>query len=110
MLLLKIIIIILSIIFFVFIIAVCFSAGLMRGLKIMSVRDLKRSAFETVVVQKVFKDDPNVDPFFYSLYLKDKRKEEADAFKKEVVRLQKEIAVNKTLSKPQKKKKSNGKK
>ena len=99
MLLLKIIfIIILSIIVIIVLIAIGFAAGIMRGLKIMSIKGLKRTPFEEVVVKKVFDGNPDVDPFLYSLYLKDKRKEEATLFKEEVVALKQQIADNKSYA------------
>ena len=87
--------------------AVAYAGGLMRGLKIMSIKDMKRTNFENSVCAKVFNGDPNVDAFFYSVYLKDKRKEETDTWKKEVVRLRKQIATNTMDSLKEKSKKKN---
>lgn len=92
MLLLKIIIItFITIIIVFFMVAVGFSAGIIRGLKIMSIKDLKRTSFEDVVIKKIFTDVENVDPFFYSLYLKDQRKKETEDFKTKLADLQSQI-------------------
>tara|TARA_B110000438_G_C15783230_1_gene637219 strand:- start:1425 stop:1718 length:294 start_codon:yes stop_codon:yes gene_type:complete len=92
LLLLKIILWIIAIIIISFLIVVGFVMGLMRGLKIMSIKDYPRTGFENIVVQKVFDSNPNLDPFFYSLYLKEERKLQTDKYKKEVKKLKKEIS------------------
>ena len=78
-----------------FLIVVGFVMGLMRGLKIMSIKDYPRTGFENVVVEKVLENNPNVDPFYYSLYLKEERKIQTDDFKKKLKKLKKEITNGK---------------
>tara|TARA_R110000744_G_scaffold29433_4_gene70230 strand:- start:16 stop:309 length:294 start_codon:yes stop_codon:yes gene_type:complete len=95
LLLLKIMLWIVGIIIVSFFIVVGFASGLMRGLKIMSIKDYPRTGFENVVVKKVFEGNPNVDPFFYSLYLKEERKIQTDDFKKKLKTLKKEISNGK---------------
>ena len=110
MLLLKITLYVLLIIVLLFMFAIFFAAGLMRGLKIMSTKELKRSSFEDNIVKKVFEGNDNIDPFFYSIYLKEKRQQESDAWKHEVRTLKKQIADNLIVSDKIKKKKTSGKK
>ena len=86
LLLLKIMLWIVGIIIALFFVVVGFASGLMRGLKIMSIKDYPRSSFENVVVQKVFDSNPNLDPFFYSLYLKEERKKQTEEFKSELIK------------------------
>lgn len=93
---LKITIIILSIILFFIVIAVAFANGLIRGLKIMSTRNLKTSKIEKDVIKKVFKDDPKVDPFFYSLYIKDEIEKQVEENKKTIIKNKKRKYVKRS--------------
>jgi len=75
-----------------FFIVVGFASGLMRGLKIMSIKDYPRTGFENVVLKKVLDVEPNVDPYLYSFFLKEERKKQTDKFKSEVKKINKEIS------------------
>ena len=75
-----------------FFIVVGFASGLMRGLKIMSIKDYPRTGFENVVLKKVLDVEPNVDPYLYSFFLKEERKKQTEEFKSEVKKINKEIS------------------
>ncbi len=92
LLLLKIMLWIVGIIIVSFFIVVGFASGLMRGLKIMSIKDYPRTGFENVVLKKVLDVEPNVDPYLYSFFLKEERKKQTDKFKSEVKKINKEIS------------------
>tara|TARA_R110000751_G_scaffold74041_1_gene149835 strand:- start:504 stop:797 length:294 start_codon:yes stop_codon:yes gene_type:complete len=92
LLLLKIMLWIVGIIIVSFFIVVGFASGLMRGLKIMSIKDYPRTGFENVVLKKVLDVEPNVDPYLYSFFLKEERKKQTEEFKSEVKKINKEIS------------------
>ena len=69
----------------------------------MSIKNFPTLEIEKKLIAKIFKDDPNVDPFFYSLYIKQEMKRQLDAKKKEIVK-------SKTKSKAKPKVKSKAKK
>ena len=68
---LKIILIIIGFIFFCFFIAVSYANGLVRGLKLMSTKNLEKSNLEKKLIKNLFQSDSEIDPFFQSVYVKE---------------------------------------
>lgn len=64
-----------------FFIVTSFASGFVRGIKLMSTRNIKKSPLEERLLKQYFKQNENVDPFFYSLYIKDAMNENTEALK-----------------------------
>ena len=97
----KITLIILGIIIACFFIFVAHINGIIRGLKIMSTRSVKTSDLEKKLIRQFFKDDKDVDAFFYSKYMKD------EMAKNNAILKQKAAEIRKEEIKPTKKAKKN---
>jgi hypothetical protein len=80
----KIILSIIAILLIFFFIVTSFASGFVRGLKLMSIRNIKQSPLEEKLLKQFFKQNQDVDPFFYSLYMKDVIKENTDVIKKTI--------------------------
>ena len=80
----KIILSIIAILLIFFFIVTSFASGFVRGLKLMSIRNIKQSPLEEKLLKQFFKQNQDVDPFFYSLYMKDVIKENTDEIKKTI--------------------------
>lgn len=64
-----------------FFIATSFANGFIRGVKLMSTRNIKKSPLEARILKSFFKQNKDVDPFFYSLYIKDAMDKNTEALK-----------------------------
>ena len=64
-----------------FFIVTSFASGFVRGIKLMSTRNIKKSPLEERLLKQYFKQNENVDPFFYSLYIKDAMDKNTEALK-----------------------------
>ena len=64
-----------------FFIVTSFASGFVRGIKLMSTRNIKKSPLEERLLKQFFKQNENVDPFFYSLYIKDAMDKNTGALK-----------------------------
>ena len=86
LLLVKIMLGIIAIVLFSFFILVAFANGVIKGIKLLSIKDLKRSKLEDLLIRQTLKKG-NVDPYFHSLYvqheIQKKTKEQRDKIKKE---------------------------
>ena len=80
----KIILSIIAVLLIFFFIVTSFASGFVRGLKLMSIRNIKQSPLEQKLLKQFFKQNQDVDPFFYSLYMKDVIKENTDVIKKTI--------------------------
>jgi len=80
----KIILSIIAVLLIFFFIVTSFASGFVRGLKLMSIRNIKQSPLEEKLLKQFFKQNQDVDPFFYSLYMKDVIKENTDVIKKTI--------------------------
>lgn len=80
----KIILSIIAVLLIFFFIVTSFASGFVRGLKLMSIRNVKQSPLEEKLLKQFFKQNQDVDPFFYSLYMKDVIKENTDVIKKTI--------------------------
>ena len=80
----KIILSIIAVLLIFFFIVTSFASGFVRGLKLMSIRNIKQSPLEEKLLKQFFKQNQDVDPFFYSLYMKDVIKENTDEIKKTI--------------------------
>tara|TARA_R110000824_G_scaffold147513_1_gene316974 strand:- start:4057 stop:4491 length:435 start_codon:yes stop_codon:yes gene_type:complete len=66
------ILIIISIILLVFFfIVTAFANGFIRGVKTMSIRNIEKSPLEEKILKQYFKQNEDVDPFFYSKYIQE---------------------------------------
>ena len=87
LLLVKIMLWIIAIVLFSFFILVAFANGVIKGIKLLSIKDLKRSKLEDLLIRQTLKKGKNVDPYFHSLYvqheIQKKTKEQRDKIKKE---------------------------
>ena len=82
---LKIIFSIIALIIIGFLLVVSYANGVIRGLKLMSRKDVKRTNLEKVIIKKVFQTDANVDPFIYSLYVQHEIDTNNEYFKKKII-------------------------
>lgn len=80
----KIILSIIAVLLIFFFIVTSFASGFVRGLKLMSIRNVKQSPLEQKLLKQFFKQNQDVDPFLYSLYMKDAIKEKTDVIKKTI--------------------------
>ena len=80
----KITLSIIAVLLIFFFIVTSFASGFVRGLKLMSIRNIKQSPLEEKLLKQFFKQNQDVDPFFYSLYMKDVIKENTDVIKKTI--------------------------
>lgn len=94
----KIILIISSIFLWFFFIFVSYANGVIKGLKIMSTRNIKTSELEKKLIKQWFKKDDDMDPFFYSLYMKDEMAKNTDAIKQNVETRNKENKTHEIIS------------
>lgn len=96
---LKIILIILGFIFFCFFIAVSYANGLVRGLKLMSKKNLETSSFEKKLIKNLFQSNEEINPFYQSLYAKEQIEKKTESIK---------TKIKSEAKKSTKKKNSNG--
>jgi hypothetical protein len=93
----KILLITGAILLVFFFIATSFANGFIRGIKLMSTRNIKKSTLEARILKSFFKQNDNVDPFFYSLYLKDAMNENTELLKakhKEQIKNKKQLSIS----------------
>ena len=93
----KILLITGAILLVFFFIATSFANGFIRGIKLMSTRNIKKSTLEARILKSFFKQNDDVDPFFYSLYLKDAMNENTESLKakhKEQVKNKKQLSIS----------------
>ena len=93
----KILLITGAILLVFFFIATSFANGFIRGIKLMSTRNIKKSTLEARILKSFFKQNDDVDPFFYSLYLKDAMNENTELLKakhKEQIKNKKQLSIS----------------
>ena len=93
---LKIIGIIGLVVFYFFSLSVVYINGLMRGLKIMSNKDIKTTKFEKNLINKVFEKSLNGKPFFENMFVKNQMRDMVQEIKE---KQKKESKVKKVKSK-----------
>ena len=91
----KILLITAGILLVFFFIVTSFATGFLRGIKLLSTRNVETSPLEVRLLKQYFKQNKDIDPFFYSLYMKDTMKQNTEALK---VKHQNEVKKNKSLT------------
>lgn len=102
---LKIILVIIGFIFFCFFIAVSYANGLVRGLKLMSKKNIETSSFEKKLIKNLFQSNQEINPFYHSLYAKEQIEKKTNSIK---TKIKAKVEEKEKAKKSTKKKKSNG--
>lgn len=112
----KTLIIIAIVIGTLFLALIGYMAGFIRATRLFSYKDDKRTKFEQNLIDKLVKDDPNIDADFKSFYVKHEENIITDEYKKRVKYIQDlangkldELIKKENKIKPIKKRKSNAK-
>lgn len=77
----KILVIIGIILLVFFLLVTAFANGFIRGVKMMSTRNMEKSPLEEKILKQYFKQNEDVDPFFYSKYMQDEIEKNNKALK-----------------------------
>ena len=115
----KIILIIIGILGWVFTMTLSYITGLLRGFKLMSKQNVEQKKWETSLIASYYKKDKDVDPFVKNKFVREqldlqkinyaKRIEALKKTKREEI-AQKEVKKTKKVAKKTKKGKKNAKK
>ena len=87
MLLLKILLITIAVVGVVLFLFGAYASGITRGLKLMTIKGIKQSELEKKLLHAYFETNKEIDPFFYSLYIKEEMEKNHAVVKKDIKKI-----------------------